>query len=707
LSGFDEDALLQALDAPGLQLSQDNSGFIGAYQVLGRVGVGGMGTVFKARSIHPEREGDLVAIKVLHAQTEQQELLHEHFRAEAYLLSLLDHKNVIRTFESGVHNGQFYLVMDFVAGVDLRTMMVALDDLGLRLPVPLALYITDRLLEALAYTHAATDTTGKPLLLVHRDICPENVFLSASGEVLLGDFGIALHGAVKSAKQVLHAGHLGYMAPEQLDALPVDQRTDLFAASCLWFRLLTGREAFANDDFETAYKATVKARLPSLDHLDGALAARIRALADVAFQRKPKNRFQTAAELRQAFTEAFGPIPDASGLLSGLVRTMFSRRVPPPAPLSPNVQVAEVILLCGDPECEDELSALLFAAGFSCHVIESPSVLSARTGLPVVASLASQSPAQIDALAQIGVASLLVLAGALTQDSLATLARVPNATAVLFAPFTTEQVAFALKNEIVRRLNLANPIAKANGRVNAIDGRRVLAIGLDAAAGRALADRCHAIGVLCEVLDAEQASADYLAALAAARSHHLVLVCARTVDPAMFGLVSTLRAQPGYDTVPAVLAVDDVGNADRALSSTPAAVDFLYGTSQPSDLAKKIKSVLESSTQRSFRRLPHAMKVSFAYRGIGFEARALNISRMGLLVAAKETLPMGSVLQLSLTAIPGEDPVYVTARVVHIQLGTAQPSGDVLLGLDFIKVGSNDEQRWLSLVYGVAAAVPK
>jgi WD40 repeat protein/tRNA A-37 threonylcarbamoyl transferase component Bud32 len=224
----------------GVSLSADLSGrSIGPYKVLGRIGKGGMGVVYKARD---SRLGRDVALKVLPAEVIGDASRRQRFETEARAAAALNHPNIVAVFDLGTEGGVFYIVSELVDGEPLcRTR------LGLRKALGIAIQIAGGL--------AAVHEAG----IVHRDLKPDNILLTRDGRVKILDFGLAQVRAgqvdVEAATQTLTVrtepgmvmGTAGYMSPEQAEGKPVDARSDVFSFGSVLYEMLSGRKAFKGD----------------------------------------------------------------------------------------------------------------------------------------------------------------------------------------------------------------------------------------------------------------------------------------------------------------------------------------------------------------------------------------------------------------------------------------------------------------------------
>jgi serine/threonine protein kinase len=223
------------------------------FDILQRLGVGGAGEVFLARS----RAGKLVAIKTIAGAgaAPEGEAPTNALAREASVCVRLTHPCIVQVRAFLEEPGFAALVFEYVPGVALGRVLRLCQGHGVRLPDRAAWHIVERVLTALAYAHAFTDEDGQHTPIVHRDISPSNVLLDWTGGVKIADFGIAkvLGLSTSATRMGIVKGTLGCMAPEQARGDPVDERADVYAAALLAWRLATGRVPFAkqqSDEFE-------------------------------------------------------------------------------------------------------------------------------------------------------------------------------------------------------------------------------------------------------------------------------------------------------------------------------------------------------------------------------------------------------------------------------------------------------------------------
>jgi serine/threonine-protein kinase len=219
---------------------------VGKYQLLRKLASGGMAEVYLAKAAGPQGfEKTLVVKRVLPHLAEDPTFV-EMFFSEARLAALLNHPNVVQIFDFGESEGAYFLAMEYIDGLNLRTLCKRAHAAGMLLPVQLCAKLLSHVCEGLAYAHTFVDPgTGEPLRLVHRDISPDNILVSAHGAVKVVDFGIA-----KAANQLhrtrtgIVKGKIAYMPPEQIQNKPLDARADIFALGVVLYELLSGQKPF-------------------------------------------------------------------------------------------------------------------------------------------------------------------------------------------------------------------------------------------------------------------------------------------------------------------------------------------------------------------------------------------------------------------------------------------------------------------------------
>jgi len=277
---------------------------IGRYQILDRLAVGGMAELFKAQLQGNLGFEKLVAIKKILPHLANDRSFVEMFIDEARITAQLDHRHIVQVFELGTDADTPYIAMQYVDGLDVLALLRECARAQIRLPADLAALIARDVLDALDYAHHATDSRGRALGIVHRDISPGNVLLSWRGDVKLTDFGIA---RAAERRHKTEAGTLkgkyGYMSPEQVSSGDVDPRSDLFSVGILLAEMVMARRLFTSTNDLDILLMVRDARLDRLHKYASEFPVELRVLTVRALQRRPEDRWQSAAQFRDAIDE--------------------------------------------------------------------------------------------------------------------------------------------------------------------------------------------------------------------------------------------------------------------------------------------------------------------------------------------------------------------------------------------------------------------
>jgi serine/threonine-protein kinase len=277
---------------------------IGRYQILDRVAVGGMAELFKAQLLGHHGFEKLVAIKKILPHLAGDKTFVEMFIDEARITAQLDHRNIVAVYELGTDADTPYIAMQYVDGLDVLALLRECARAQIRLPPDLAALIARDVLEALDYAHNALDVNGRQLSIVHRDISPGNVLLSWRGDIKLTDFGIA---RAAERRHKTEAGTLkgkyGYMSPEQVSGADIDARSDLFSVGILLAEMVMARRLFTSTNDLDILLMVRDARLDRLHKYAQEFPGELRVLTVRALQRRPEDRWQSAAQFRDAIDE--------------------------------------------------------------------------------------------------------------------------------------------------------------------------------------------------------------------------------------------------------------------------------------------------------------------------------------------------------------------------------------------------------------------
>jgi eukaryotic-like serine/threonine-protein kinase len=273
----------------------------GPYLVYEQLGVGGMAQVHRAIHASSGLQRPVALKRMLSHIAGNQDMVKSFVR-EARLAKYLCHQNVAQTYELGRVGDTYFIAMELVTGRNLREVLRHCGVTTGPMPVPIALNILNQICDALDYAHNLCDETGQPLGIVHRDVSPSNVIVSASGQAKLIDFGIAKAsgGGMQTMSGTLK-GKFAYMAPEYIGGR-LDARADLFAVGVIAHELLTNRPLFSGrDDIDTLTRVR-EMKLAPPSKKNSLVPPEIDDVVMTALARDPDRRWQHATALRTAMT---------------------------------------------------------------------------------------------------------------------------------------------------------------------------------------------------------------------------------------------------------------------------------------------------------------------------------------------------------------------------------------------------------------------
>jgi serine/threonine-protein kinase len=283
-------------------LTSQQSPRLGKYELIAEIAHGGMGIVYLAHAGSVEGFNKLVVIKELKPELAGEETFREMFLDEARLAARLNHRNIVQTNEVGTSDGRYFIAMDYLEGAALNQVMRLFAKTQ-----PVAqetqLRIFAETLAGLHYAHELTDFDRTSLGIVHRDVCPQNVFITFDGQVKIVDFGVA------KARNRLHEtqagtlkGRVSYMSPEHIGGTGIDRRADVFSVGVMLWELVARRRIWGKRSELEILKALVERKIPALPD-DVETTPELREIVNRATASTPADRFATAHELRHALEQ--------------------------------------------------------------------------------------------------------------------------------------------------------------------------------------------------------------------------------------------------------------------------------------------------------------------------------------------------------------------------------------------------------------------
>jgi serine/threonine-protein kinase len=271
----------------------------GKYTLIDRIAVGGMAEIFLARQAGIENFEKTIVIKRIRPHLSKQPNFVKMFLNEAKLAAQLNHPNIVQIYDLGRIGESYFIAMEYVFGRDMRRIIPKADSLGIPFPMVYALKIASSVCEGLYYAHQKTDTYGVALNIVHRDVTPENIFVSFDGTVKVLDFGIA-----KAANQIEQTrageikGKLSYMSPEQCMGKHLDNRSDLFSLGTVLYEWLTGFKLFTGDSEVAILKSITEGKIYAPSYFKADIPEGVEAILMKALEKDRERRYQTAWDMQ-------------------------------------------------------------------------------------------------------------------------------------------------------------------------------------------------------------------------------------------------------------------------------------------------------------------------------------------------------------------------------------------------------------------------
>ncbi|HRC58408.1 MAG TPA: serine/threonine-protein kinase, partial [Kofleriaceae bacterium] len=300
---------------------------LGRYQLLAPIGQGGMAEVFLGRLRGAAGFAKLVVIKRMHSHLSHDKRFIELFINEGRVVANLSHPNICQVHELGEEEGCLFLAMEYLSGVSLEELLRVLPR-GTAYELPLVAGLLGQACDGLHYAHQLRDRMGKPTPVVHRDVSPQNLFVTTDGVCKVLDFGVAkISTADRFSQSGMIKGKLPYMAPEQIQGQRVDARTDVFAMGVVLWETLTGTRLFSRPSDYLIWKAITEDPIPRLSQLRPDLPAEVDEVVRRALARDPEQRYQTILALGQDLRRVARPAPYDATTIAEAVRTLCAERL--------------------------------------------------------------------------------------------------------------------------------------------------------------------------------------------------------------------------------------------------------------------------------------------------------------------------------------------------------------------------------------------
>jgi len=301
---------------------------VGRYEVLGKLATGGMAEILLARLSGPADFVRAVVIKRILSQYASNESFVAMFLDEARIVAKIRHPNVVQVQELGQDEGGVFLVLEYVAGENLSSVLKRATAVGEKLEAALVAHVVAEACAGLHAAHELVTDDGRSENLVHRDVSPQNLFVAYDGHVKLLDFGVArtneriARTAVGDVK-----GKFEYMSPEQVNGGALDRRSDIFAMGIVLYELATGRRLFKRASHARTLEAVVKEPIVPPSRLVDGVPPSLEAVCMRALAKRPEDRYATAAEMRIDLLEIARSLPSPTEAIADRMHRWFPERI--------------------------------------------------------------------------------------------------------------------------------------------------------------------------------------------------------------------------------------------------------------------------------------------------------------------------------------------------------------------------------------------
>lgn len=267
---------------------------VGRYTLIQHLASGGMAEIFLARHEGQGGFSKELVLKVLQPRFADNREVLEMFWGEGRLGAMLAHPNIVDVYDVGEADGLPFIAMEHIAGRTLTDLVRRGIEVGRPVSIEHAVHLVMEAAAGLAYMHEGTGADGRPFQIVHRDISPSNLIISAAGELKIIDFGIARQGTAVKEDSGVRPGKASYMAPEQVKGLAVDRRSDIFALGTILYEITLGRRLWRGPR-ELAMQRIVDERPAPPTYLRRDYPPALELVALRALEKRPEDRYQSAS----------------------------------------------------------------------------------------------------------------------------------------------------------------------------------------------------------------------------------------------------------------------------------------------------------------------------------------------------------------------------------------------------------------------------
>ena len=297
------------------------------YQLLSKIATGGMAEIFLAKHVNSPVNSMPIAIKKVLKQYSSNPTLVKMFLAEARIICNISHENIVKIYDFGKFEDQYFIAMEYVFGQNLGAILSKVAERDQIMPLNLTIEIISAVLCGLDHAHNAQDRNGNFLNIVHLDMNPNNILISYEGKIKVVDFGIANANYTKKLKgDAGIQGTYAYLSPEQCGGHPVDRRSDIFSVGIILYEMLTGRPLYKNLDNDMAIMNSILYdEIEPINELMPDIDPKLAKIVMKALEKNPNRRYASAMDMREDLQLIYNSLefdPD-SEMLPAFVKKLF------------------------------------------------------------------------------------------------------------------------------------------------------------------------------------------------------------------------------------------------------------------------------------------------------------------------------------------------------------------------------------------------
>ncbi len=556
------------------------------------------------------------------------------------------------------------------------------------------------------------DGDGKPLNLVHRDINPANVFLSFSGRVKLGDFGVAeiAQNMVQKSREL--AGKAGYFAPEQLAGADVDQRADVFSMGVMMFELLTGARLFEGETQEQIMDLNKRAKIPKPSSINAEIPQGVEEVMLAALEKKPKDRLQSARDMLHALHPFVPPPAGMSLAVAAIMRKVFSNELVQELQLREGLQggsmgrgAGQIVGVCsGDERARLAFSELLISRGYRpevCGDVESLTQLVTGKNPPasILLDVSGKGFSPLTAVGALAKAERPIPVVAVSEGLDAQVIRMSDAVGavdILFKPFNIERVLTSVRAAIVGGAIIDSADVMQTETTLGVTPR-VLLMSRDPSLMSRLTTELSDDGF---EVEASPTIGEALERTDHA-SYHAVLYDAHPPSGADRLFAGQYRGRAAMGLVPIVYLTTEEGKA--------AFVNFTADRSAVRLRNEHASGLIEVLNQlwadnrlgRIFIRYPMVMPIEMRYGGRVFSGETIDLARGGVMLRCEQMPPIGTEVGISLKLPTSTPTIQVTGKVVRVDLPDGKGDKRAGIGVEFERFAGRAESAFIAYLAGL------